>query len=812
MSCSGLLVWGRIYNMKKINWNIGNKSLPGLKAWETHAGILRMSFPSLQAGVALVFAVIFLSSCSNTKYLEKDETLYTRTWFNVKGIEKIKNKPLKAYELYLVGDVKTNRPIFLLPRTNLYIYNHWKPSGNWGPRHYIHRVFGKPPVLLKDVNPDFRLKVMKQRIAEMGHYDSEIKLKLKYFGKNDKKVRAKFYVLFKPAYTYRNFDFIKKETKIDSIINSSMAKSKIISGNDYWLKELKDERQRLNTIIKDQGYYFFNPNFLLFNADTTVGQKQVDLTMVIKDEIPENAYKKYFIRNIDILVKSNKESLKNALPEDSVFINNIKYKSIENPFKPKIITKVVSLKPGEQYSLTDHENTLRYLQGMGAFRVANVSFNPIDSSNQLDAQINIVPLKPIQTSLEMNFATKSNDFLGPAAIASIGHMNIFRGAERLILSVDGGFEWQKRSKRQEYELGLNSYEIGTQLKLVIPRFLLPFNVKKQSRRYVPKTFASIGFRTLKRVKYYSMNLSQIKFGYAWKSSPKREYQIEAISIDYLRLTKTSTDFEKFLVQYPQVATSFEEQFIIGSTFSYTYLSNPLNKKRSKFYDNPIIDVSGNLINTVYNLTGIKDPNSDEPSKFLGSPYAQYFKITNDFRYYYIFNEKRQIATRFLAGIGVPYNNSSVLPYVKQYFAGGSQDIRAFYARSIGPGSYKPADSIPSGVFLDQSGEIKLEANIEYRFPITYKTFGALFVDAGNVWLLNEDESRPGGKFEFDKFLNEIAIGSGFGIRIDITYFVIRLDVAVPLRKPYISGKEKWIFNNSSFWSDYVISLAVGYPF
>jgi len=773
------------------------------------------SFPVLKAGISVVaFAItlLFLSSCSNTKYLEKDETLYTRTWFNVKGFEKIKNKPLKAYELYLVGDVKTNRPIFLLPRTNLYIYNHWKPSGNWGLRHYIHRVFGKPPVLLKNVNPDFRLKVMKQRIAEMGHFDSEINLKLKHFGKNDKKVRAKFYVLFKPAYTYRNFDFIKKETKVDSIISASMAKNKIISGNDYWLKELKDERQRLNTIIKNQGYYFFNPSFLLFNADTAVGQKQVDLTMVVKDEIPENAYKKYFIRNIDILVKSNKESLKHAIPKDSVFLNNCNYKSIENPYRPKIITKAVSLKPGEQYSLTDHENTLRFLQGMGAFRVANVSFNSPDSSNQLDAHINIVPLKPIQTSLEMNFATKSNDFLGPSAIASIGHMNIFRGAERLILSVDGGFEWQKRSKRKEYELGLNSYEIGTQLKLIVPRFLLPFEVKNQSRRYVPKTLASIGFRTLKRVKYYTMNLSQAKFGYAWKSCPTREYQIEAVSIDYLRLTETSTEFEKFLVQYPQVATSFEEQFIIGSSFSYIYHSNPFNKKRSQFYNNPILDLSGNLINSIYTLAGIKDPNSDEPSKLLGSPYAQYFKITNDFRYYYIFNEKRQIASRFLAGIGVPYNNSTVLPYVKQYFAGGSQDIRAFYARSIGPGSYQPADSIPSGVFLDQSGEIKLEANFEYRFPITYKTYGALFMDAGNVWLLNEDPSRPGGKFEFDTFLKQIAVGAGFGLRIDIEFFVIRLDVGVPIRKPYLVNNSNWIFDNPGFWSDYVISFAIGYPF
>jgi outer membrane protein assembly factor BamA len=164
------------------------------------------------------------------------------------------------------------------------------------------------------------------------------------------------------------------------------------------------------------------------------------------------------------------------------------------------------------------------------------------------------------------------------------------------------------------------------------------------------------------------------------------------------------------------------------------------------------------------------------------------------------------------GVGIPYNNSTVLPYVKQYFAGGSQDLRAFYSRTVGPGNYQPSDSINQQGFLDQSGEIKLMGNIEYRFPITYKTYGAFFVDAGNVWLIREDPSRPGGKFEFNRFLDDIAIGGGFGIRIDIDYFVLRLDAAIPFRKPYLADSEKWIFNNTDFFGDYVFSLAVGYPF
>ena len=777
-------------------------------------GLVHLSFNGCRFRIKCLYPVLvlilILQSCSNTKFLAEDEKLYTYSWFSEKGVGKINNIPLKAYELYLVGIVKTNRPAIFLPRMNLAIYNYWKPSGTWGPRHYIYKIASKPPVLLEDVNPEFRAKVMQQRLADMGHFDTHIDLDLKIYGKNDKKARAKYNVIFKPAYTYRNLEFYSKKTPVDSIISSMMPGSLIVSGNDYWVKEMEDERNRLSLNLKNKGYYYFNSDFLFFHADTAVGNKQVDLTMVIKDEIPLKAYNQYTIRNVNVFVRTDK---KNPQVKDSVFINGCNYKSAEHTFKPKVITRPISIEQGSIYTFNNHENTLRYLQGMEAFRSVDVSFEEVpDSTKKLDAFIELVPLKPLQTSLEVNFATKSSDFLGPAAIASIGHRNIFKGAEQLSLQIDGGFEWQKRAKTKYYELGLNSYEIGTQLKLVFPRFLLPFNLKHQSARYVPKTYTSIGFRSLKRVKYYSMNLSQIKFGYSWRTSPKREYKIEPVSVDYLRLTETSVEFNDFLLQYPQVAKSFEEQFIIGSIFGYTYTSNPKRNKFNHFYYNGTLDLAGNLLNGIYNLFGLKESGSDEPGKLFGTPYSQYTKMTNDLRYYIYFTEKKQIASRLLVGVGIPYNNSTVLPYVKQYFAGGSQDIRAFYSRTVGPGNYQPSDSLNQQGFLDQSGEIKLMGNIEYRFPITYKTYGAFFVDAGNVWLVKDDPSRPGGKFEFNRFLDDIAIGGGFGIRIDIDYFVLRLDAAIPFRKPYLPDSEKWIFNNTNFLGDYVFSLAVGYPF
>jgi len=771
---------------------------------------------SNMVGGILLFAVLemvlmFVSSCSNTKFLTEKEHLYTYTWLGEKGIGKVKNKPLKAYELYSTARVKTNRPLIMMPRTNLAIYNYMKPKKKWGLHKYMFRVFGKPPVLLKTVNPDFRLKVMEQQLFDFGHFDSEIKLDLKYYGKNDKKVRAKYKIFFKPAYTINEYDFLPEENDVDRIIESSMSETLIKTGDEYWVKTLKQERYRLGRVLSDKGYYFFRPDYLLFDADTTIGKKQLNLSLFLKDDIPLKAYKKYSVRDVNVSLIPRPDILEGDNTVDSIMVNGCHYFAIGNVFRPEIITKAISIKPNSVYSFKTHENTLKYLQEMGAFKSVIIDFVEVDTS-QLDANIVLEQLDPVQTNLNLNFAVSSDDFMGPQAIAAISHSNVFGGAERLSLQISGGFEWQKYSKRKEYDLGFNSYDFGTQVNLTFPRFLLPFEVRGQSKKYVPQTFTGIGFRRLKRVRYYSMNLSLVNFGYSWRTSPKREYKVQPLAVNYLRLTESSQEFDDFLEKYPQVALSFEEQFIIGSVYNYTYLTKLKRRPFDQFYYKAELDLAGNLLGAVYSLSGKSNSPGEGPDEIMGAPYSQYFKITNDVRYSLFFTKKSQIASRIIAGIGVPYANSEVLPYVKQYFVGGSQDIRAFYARSIGPGSFQPSDSIQRTTFIDQSGEIKLEVNVEFRFPITYKTSGALFVDAGNVWLINEDTSRPGGKFGFDSFARQIAIGSGLGLRVDIDYFVLRLDVGVPLRKPYKEKNNYWIFSNPQYFSDFVISFAVGLPF
>ena len=758
----------------------------------------------LAIGMSLLF-MLLSTSCSNTKFLKGDEKLYTRTWFKWKGKKKVERMPYKAYDVVYTGYVRTNWNYFTFSRSGLAFYNYTKPSRTWGLRHYIWSVMSKPPVLLSDVKPKARLLKMQQSLFDQGHFDSDISLELRYKGKDQKRVQAIYTINMKESYHYQSYRYLSRGTAYDKLILNDLPNSKIKVGDEYWLLNIKNERQRVADMLRNKGYFFFNPNFFIFDMDTTVGQKKIDAVLRIKPDVPAYKKEKYSVNNLRIFFETNRDSIDNIdLKYDS--INHIYYQK-QKFFKQKYINREISILDDSIFKLENHNNTLSYINGFGIFKQVEMVYS-VDSTkeNSLNANLFLNPIDPISTSLEMNFATKSNDFLGPSAIISLVHANAFHGAEKLSLQFDGGIEWQKASKRKEYNLGFNSFEVGVKTLLEFPRFLLPFKLKKQSKKYIPQTYSILGYKMIRRVKYYQMSLVHANFGYKWHSDNELLWKIEPLTFNYITTIGKSQEFSDYLAKYPSVARSFDEQFILGSTYSLTLERISGKNKYKNFYDNITIDLAGNLIN-MFTSGGT----ASAPGDILGVNYSQYIKLTNDFRHYLHISPVTKLVTRVLVGVGVPYNKSTVLPYIKQYFAGGSNDLRAFYARTIGPGSYKK-DNKNTNILLDQSGEIKLIGNLEYRFPITYKLDGAVFVDAGNVWLINEDSSRVGGKFEFNRFYKEIAVGAGFGLRVNLDYVVIRLDAAIPLRRPYKDFDKYWTFSSPYLWRDYILSFAIGYPF
>ena len=751
----------------------------------------------------LLFASLFLSSCSNTKFLKDDETLYTWTWFKWKGKKNVENLPYKAYDVFTTGYVKTNWNFFTFSRSGLTAYNYLMPKGNWGLRHYMWEVLSKPPVLLEEVNPEARRLKIKQSLFDRGHFDSEVTLKLKYNKRDPKKVQGIYIINLKPSYHYNSYRYFPAGNSFDSYLLSKMDNSFIVPGKEYWIADLKSERQRVTDLLRNKGYFFMSPSYFIFNMDTTIGNKKIDAYMHLKKNIPEYKKEVYSISKVRIFWNTSKDSIQNIpLTYDS--INHVWFQK-QQFYKQKYINRKISLLDTNIFKLDNHNNTLSLIAGFGMFRRTELIYN-IDSTkeNALIANLFLSPVKPVTISVEMNFATKSNDFLGPSAILSFSHFNVFGGGEHLSLQIDGGFEWQKRSKRQKYELGLNSFELGTKAVLEFPRFLMPVHIKRKSKKYLPKTYIIAGYRAEKRVKYYRIDIASSNFGYKWKADNSWEYKIEPLSLNYIYTRSKSKEFDDYLNKYPSIARSFDEQFILGGTYNLTTQRTKDKESFKNYYNSLTIDIAGNLPGLFANMT-------DTPDKLFGKEYSQFFKITNDARYHLHISPVKELVFRFLAGIGIPYNHSSVLPYIKQYFAGGSNDIRAFYARTLGPGSYKK-DYTNNDLMLDQSGEIKIMGNMEYRFPIFYKLNGAVFMDAGNVWLLKEDSSRVGGKFNFNSFYKEIAVGFGLGLRVDLDYVVLRLDAALPFRNPYKEYGSYWTFSSPYFFKNYILSLAIGYPF
>jgi hemolysin activation/secretion protein len=322
-----------------------------------------------------------------------------------------------------------------------------------------------------------------------------------------------------------------------------------------------------------------------------------------------------------------------------------------------------------------------------------------------------------------------------------------------------------------------------------------------------------------------MNSFNSSAGYTWRETTVADHQLNVININFLQLNNTTPAFDSLLRKNPFFGRSFEEQFIIGSNYTYTFNSqlreeDPVwrsrRRRRHHFFFRGNVDVSGNLMHLIQSVINEEGNTEEEPYTIFGTPYSQYSRFETDFRYYYKPSENNTLATRLLFGIGIPYGNSTTLPYVRQFFIGGPNSIRAFRARSVGPGSYRPEQV--GFFFFDQVGDILLEANVEYRFPLVSVVKGALFVDAGNIWLLKPYD-RPQGLFKFDTFLQQIAVGTGIGLRIDVSFFVLRFDLGIPLRYPYTDDEMtqdqnlqgEWLFDKFK-WRNSVFNIAIGYPF
>ncbi len=738
-------------------------------------------------------------SCTGMKHITEESPLYIGSNVDIQSDDKL-SYDLK-YELKDVNRPKPNGKLLWM-RPSIAIHNMVRePKKEKGFRHWLKYKVGKPPVLADAVSPENVSSLMKNRFFNRGFFNADIVFERDTL---NKKFQINYTIRSGKQFLIDSVQYEGGETDLVKNIQSTESTSTIVAGEPYILENLKSERERIEFILKDSGYYYFDKDFLIYKADTLKRAKHVNLRLEMKPNIPPLVNQKVYLNKIFVL---DDYSAENYNPDTTKY-RGLYYISNRHVFRPDIIVGRIHLRPNERYSRSRHLRTISQLSNLGTYRFVNTDFREDSSSNILNAYVYATPLKKSALTAELNTTIETTNYVGPGTRISWRHRNIFGGAEELSLNLLGSFEVQIGADSIN-----TSYEAGLEVGLDIPRPLL---IKRLARKKesIPRTRILGGFNLYRRVELYTMNSFFSVFGYSWRKSSKVNHNLNLIDITFSRVSDATDAFREYLENNPTVAVSFEEQFILGWNYSFTYddLQNP---KKGTTYFRGLVDLSGNLAYLMAKAFSDHSPSLEDPYTIFGVPFAQYFIVNPEFRYYLKTGGKSVLATRALLGIGIPIGNSRVLPYIKQFFSGGTNSVRSFVARTIGPGSYlAPVENLG----VDQTGDIRLEFNAEYRFNFTRRFLGAAFVDVGNVWLRNVDPERPGGDFQLNRFYKEFGIGTGIGFRFDLQVLVFRLDMAWPLYVPYLEEGDRWVIGDfnilSSEWrrNNLIWNLAIGYPF
>ena len=687
----------------------------------------------------------------------------------------------------------------------LWIYNKYVNStskfGRWMMNH-----FAATPVYVSTVNPKVRSSVAHSTLRNYGYFRNKVSYDTIPMN-NPKKAKISYHVTPGPVFHLDTIRYMPFYPQADSIIQTSMGESLLKQGNPFCVQDLDGERNRLQKVFRNNGYFYFRPNFITFRADTVMVPKKVQIQVCPLPETPAQAKHPYYLGNTRISVyKYNKYQL-----TDSISFRGQKYafSSIDEkpPLRLRSILPNIFLKKGELYKQTNQDVTQQKLADMDVFSSVRVNFVPRDTilgNDTIDVMITGMLDKPYDVEFLGKVTNKSNNHVGPGVSFGMRKRNAFRGAETLGLNVWGSYEWQTGAHVKGSNSLINSYEYGTTASLAYPRILFFGLGKKIWRRAISNTNFELNARWVNRADYFGRVSLGASVSYTLQKHKNIKHEFTPFSLSYDLLLNSTERFDSIISANPALYVSMRNQFI--PCMEYT-LSWTREKNRHQQTLKVNVKEAGNVTSGIYSIFG--QSFNKEGKELFGVPFAQYIKTSAQYTHQFPLTSRSCLATRIFAGIVYSYGNATTAPYNDLFSIGGANSIRAFSIRSIGPGSYRPVNNTFS--YVDEMGDLKLEANIEYRFPIIANLYGAAFVDAGNVWLMRENENQPGGKINMKNLGNTIALGTGAGLRYDLEFLVLRFDVGVGIHAPYDTGKSGY-YNMTSFGKSLGFHFAIGYPF
>lgn len=773
--------------------------------------------------VILLLGIVFCAACHESKYLTAGQTLYTGNKVEVQSSVPMKKKDKKAITSELDGLLrpKLNSKILGL-RVKLWIYNiAGTPKKNKGFKYWLKYKVGEAPVLASATLIKKNADVLQNHLENKGWFHDTVITDTKV---KDKHLTAFYRPQIGPRYVIRDVYYPDDGDQLGLTIDSlwkglgfrhrrknrhgadSTRRYTLLKKGDFFdIDVVKNERARIDARLKNKGFFYFNPDELLIDADTTVGNHQVDMYLTIKPQTPQISRNIYHINNVVVYgqydIRSDTSVRRGfTTPEGVHVIDTARY------LKPVVYRKTLVFKPGDLYRRDDHNLSLSRFVSLGVYKFVKARFQPAssaDTNHYLNAYYYLTPGAKKSIRFETSGLTRSDNTTGTEASISWRNRNFLKGAELFTATLYGGLEEQSIGKG----IKISTRRAGVDLNLYFPRIISPFDLNTSSA-FVPKTRLNAAYDIFDRSGQYTLNSARASFGYVFKNTQNSENQLTILGINYVRPSNISDSFQRFLDTNLTYARSIEKQFIIGPTYNFNYNSQTKpNRRLNNFYFNGSADLSNNLAGLI---TGA-NVGKGKVTQLFNVPLAQYVRLEADFRHYLRLGEFSQLVSRITGGIGIAYGNSTTLPFIKQFFAGGTNDIRAFRSRALGPGSYYAGNPNLNPRLFDQPGDVKLEMNVEYRAKLFSLVRWALFVDAGNIWTRQTDSSRPGSVFT-SHFLDDVAVGVGTGLRFDLSILVLRVDVAAPVRFPWVEGDKKWNFHAVTDISNLVLNLAIGYPF
>ena len=604
-----------------------------------------------------------------------------------------------------------------------------------------------------------------------------------------------------PAWRYSSIAYPQVGGGLKQLIDSLQDTSLLRVGAQYNLDSLTLERKRISQLLRNRGYYYFRPEYMEYLADTTAGRRQVALRLNLRPNVPQAALMPYRVGDVTVRLTNIKPGPADTLrlPDATVIARR--------PLKirPRVLSRALTLRPGQLFTVDAQNRTQTDLNKLGIFRSVNLSVTPLDSlrgSDTLDVEIDARFDYPLEAALETDVTSKSNSFIGPGVTFRVSNNNLFRGGEVLSVKLNGSYEWQTGNKNSGGRSSrLNSYELGLNANLDIPRLLLPRSMTRR-QKYPGSTSFQLGVDLMNRPSFFRLIAFSGSAGYNFQTSPYSRHSLTVFKLTYNKLLHTTDSFDRTMDENPAIAMSFRNQFVPSINYTYTFERTYGATGNRRFYWQNSVTSAGNLLSGILRAFGER-----QPQTLFGNRFSQFVKEVSEVKFYHRIGRRNNwLATRLLVGAGYAYGNSSSIPFERLFYCGGSTSMRGWLARTLGPGGDPKRDFSD---YPSQLANFKLETNLEARFPVWGILQGALFFDLGNIWFMNQGGTEE-TRFKIDRFYKQLGFNTGLGARFDFGFFVFRLDWGIKLHNPNEPAGERWIQHFRL--KNTTLNFGVGYPF